>query len=771
MSVARRLRLDLVAHVAFAAAIVVIFVMGWTLYGVATSMQRAAAWSDEAIEGLQAIADVEAAYGQAHRAHGALLLTGDARFAAERDKAAEAAGAHLNRLGNLVALGASQRDLAAQMRTRLSERVAAMRQEQALRATQGIEAAAAAVAAREAAIGKRFSELATTFEAEELRRLGQRRGAQAEDFGTKLYAVGAAALLAFLVLVPGYMGFVMLSREREAAQSRVLEVAENLPAAAFQYRALTAGGGRYEFFSRSAERLRGVSRADAMADPAAVLGTVVDKDRFALLEALEKAGVARAPLQHDFRVHDAEGRIRWLRVNSVPSPRPDGILWTGVWEDVTDRMRMMRALEEAKAAAEAVAQARARFAGALNHELRTPLSAALGALELLARTNLGKEQRDAVSLAFASSKSALGVVEDLADFARIEAGSVALRPEPVSIQELVGEVAQAHAARLADRGVTMRHSTDGRISPLVMADPQRLRQILNNFVTTLEEAGRKGVIEMRAELAESRDGEEVVKVSVRETGSPGVVAGVKERAFEPFVQVSESPTRRYDGSGLGLAMGQRLAALMGGKVDIANDPATGMLLVLTLPVPIARKDARAPAADPASEAAPRSLDAPRAAPSIAEAKREGTLVLVVDDHPVSRLVMLRQVNALGYAAVCAADGADALQRWSAGGFSLVLTDCDMPEMDGYELARHIRSGEARGSRPRVPILACTANTLGDPDERAIEAGMDDFMTKPVSMAQLAEKLGRWLPLPGSPLALAPKTPTRPLTPPPPDGAS
>jgi len=747
MKALSRTRADLLGHAAFAAAIAIIALMAWTLYGAAASMQRSSGWSDEAIVALQAIGDVEAWYGRAEAAHATFLLTAEERFAAERDRAIEAARVHAGRLNKLGTVGAAQREEAGRIQDLLSKRLAAMLTTASIRKAQGIEAAGAALAAAyERREPEQLRELMVKFEAEELRRLAQRRGAQAESFHSSMMVLGAAVALALAILIPGYVAFVKLSRSRERKQRRVFELAEHLPVAAFQYRQFPDGTGRYEFFSRSAERLRGVFGLEALRDPEAVLGTVIDKDRAELRAALDKAGQSGATLQHDFRVQDAEGRIRWLRVTSFPRTEANGILWTGCWEDITERKRAARALEERDATIESMKQARSRFAATVNHELRTPLSAASGALELLARTRMDQDQRAALYVVVASTKSALDVVEGIADFARIEAGTVTLRPEPVSLEALFKDIAQAHQGPAREKAIALTYHVDERIGPAVLADVQRLRQILNNFLAAVMSGHGKAAVELRAELAESRDGEEVVKLSVRDTR-----AEATNHPLEPFVDLTAETTHRYDGSGLGFAMCQRLAQLMGGKVEASSEPGIGRLLVLTLRLPVADSMAA-----PAGESPPPLAAEARPAPSLEDARAEGTLVLIVDDHPINRLVLLRQLNALGYAAESAADGVEALERWSAGGFSLVITDCQMPEMDGYEFARGIRTAETRNSRPRVPIIGWSANALGDEPHKAAEAGMDDFMAKPVAMSDLAIKLQHWLPLPGSPLALRPK---------------
>ena len=745
----RAIRVDLIGHVAYAAAILLILAMGWALYDIGKSMKRGAAWSDEAMQSLRVAGDIDASMAGAEAAQGALLLSEDARFAAERDRTLEAAARHAQALLALPTLASLQREQATQLKALVAQRTAAMRDEVALRSAQG-EQAGSAIAGLRRAAGASPRDLVAQFRAEELRRLATRRAAQDADFEGSIRFLVVVTALALVVLVPGYMGFVWLARTRERGQRRIFEMAEMLPAAAFQYRSFSDLGGRYEFFSRAAERLRGVSSVDALRDPEMVLGAVLERDRAVLQDALQKAGAEGKTLQHEFRVQDTEGRVRWLRVTAVPRPQADsGILWTGCWEDVTDRMRIARTIESLEAAAKSTEQARTHFVATINHEIRTPLSAALGALELLARDELAGPQRSAAYLAAESTKSALRVLDDMADFARIEAGNVSLSPEPVSLSAMLEELAASQKAASQSRGLALGRHVDERISASLMADPQRLRQILGNFLAAVVGSARDGNIDLRAELAEHRDGEELVKLSVRGPVPAEVLPGRPQ--LEPFVQASAQATRRYDGSGLGLATCQRLAQLMGGSIEATSEPGLGRLFVLTVPLPIAE----APAKEKAQPA--QVVEVRRTPPSIDEARAEGTLVLAVDDHPVNRLVLLRQLNALGYAAESARDGVEALERWSSGAFALVITDCEMPEMDGYDLARQIRAAEARATRKPMPIIGCTANVLGDEIDRAFAAGMDDFMPKPIAMARLGEMLQRWLPLPGSPLALAPKT--------------
>ena len=756
-------RADVLGHAAFAAAVAVILVMAWALFGLMAMGKKSVAWTGQTLELVQLLGDLDASLAHAEQAHGVLLSAADGqRSRAEFDRAVEGVNTQADKLRRAVALDQRQRERTVKLQGLIADRFASMQEEQAANEGAG-RAGNPAAATKGLETGVAIRKLSAEIEREETRLLAERRAAQQESLERSLWVLGIAIAIALAVLIPGYLGFVKLGRARYRAERRVFDMAQSMPAAVFQYRSFSGGPGRYEFFSDSAQRLRGVARAKALEDPEAVLGTVLPKDRAALLGAMEKAELGRSLLEHDFRVQDADGKVRWLRVVAMPRQEADGVLWTGHWEDVTEKRSMARSLKELNESLDESVRARRRFVATMSHELRTPLSSALATLELLTRTRLDQEQRASLYVVYESAQSAMRIVDDILDFSRVEAGMAALRPEPVSIRQLVGKVAEAHKTLASGKGSTLAHEVDDRISPAVLADAQRLQQILNNFLSHAIARSDKGAIELKAELLACSNGEDVVRFTVRDTRPRSAEAGAN-RLFEPFVGASEESTHRYDGTGLGLSMCRQLAELMGGSVDTQGEEGAGNRMVLIVPLPVATEATSA--VDESS--VPESSDAAagrRGAPTVQEAEAEGTLVLVVDDHPINRLVLLRQLNLLGYAAEAAQDGVEATERWSSGRFSLVITDCQMPEMDGYELARHIREVEARSSNVRVPIIACTATPLGDEEEKCLAAGMDDYVAKPIQLSMLAAKLQRWLPLPGSPLVLASNQGVVPAAPP------
>lgn len=408
------------------------------------------------------------------------------------------------------------------------------------------------------------------------------------------------------------------------------------------------------------------------------------------------------------------------------------------------------AAELAHQEADAANRAKSAFLATMSHEIRTPMNGVLGMVELLSLTPLNGTQYTTLKAIRESGRSLMRIIDDILDFSKIEAQKLDIHPEIVSLKDLVEDVHHVYSGNASSKRLLVTHRVDTALSPALTVDPLRLRQILGNFVSNAIKFTSHGRVEITADLIERQDGEDRVRFSVKDTGI-GISEEHQRLLFQPFAQAESSTTHRFGGTGLGLVICRRLAALMGGSITMVSAPGAGTTMTLDLSLPIA-DPALLPEDNPDVPASfSASLETRRTAPDVAQAEAEGTLILLADDHPTNRSLLMRQVNLLGYAAESARNGVEALSLWKSGRFSLLLTDCNMPEMDGYELAKTIREREAATDSRHYPIIACTANAMGGEAEICLAAGMDDYLVKPVELKKLLAKLERWLPIPAAPI--------------------
>jgi signal transduction histidine kinase/ActR/RegA family two-component response regulator len=419
-------------------------------------------------------------------------------------------------------------------------------------------------------------------------------------------------------------------------------------------------------------------------------------------------------------------------------------------EQLRSEIAERTAAEQASREADASNNAKSTFLATMSHEIRTPMNGLLGMLEMLSLTHLDRSQHASLKVIRESGKSLMRIIDDILDFSKIEAGRMDMYPEPVRLKELIEDVRESFTANASSKGLPLSCRVDPRISEAVSVDPLRLRQILNNLVSNAIKFTHAGEVYITVDLLDRAQGVDRVRFAVKDTGI-GISEESQRQLFTPYTQAEMNTTRSYGGTGLGLAICQRLAALMGGEITMQSAVGKGTTMVLELSLPIADAKLLAPPEPKFAPVPLRSLPERRAAvpPSVPQAEAQRTLVLVADDHPINRMLLMSQINVLGYAAESAANGAEALMMWKSGRFSLVLTDCNMPEMNGYDLARAIRRLEAASGAPRCPVLACTANAMSDEAANCLEAGMDDYLVKPMDLKSLHTKLKRWLPMSGN----------------------
>ncbi|MGH7184819.1 MAG: ATP-binding protein, partial [Pseudomonadota bacterium] len=342
---------------------------------------------------------------------------------------------------------------------------------------------------------------------------------------------------------------------------------------------------------------------------------------------------------------------------------------------------------------------------------------------------------------------------DILDYSKIEAGKIELEPETISVRDLVSQVVGNFSASAEAKGLRLAQVVGAGVARAHVGDGMRLAQVLRNFVSNGIKFTEKGSVTVAVQVIEHGAGSQRLGFTVSDTGI-GMTPDQLARLFQPFTQGDVGTTRRFGGTGLGLAICRRLADLMGATVRAESEPGQGS--VMTLEVNLTIGDPRNIAAV-AREAEPPVATRPK--PSREQAEREGSLLLLAEDHPVNREVLAGQLSLAGFFVDTAEDGARALERFEAASYGLVFTDLHMPGLDGYQLAAAIREFEAANDRPRTPILALTADVVREHVERCLASGMDDYLPKPVTIRQLVEKLQRWLPRVGWDSTAGPVAPT------------
>jgi PAS domain S-box-containing protein len=519
------------------------------------------------------------------------------------------------------------------------------------------------------------------------------------------------------------------------------------------------------YVSPAYEQIWGWSRQTIYQDPKQWFNNILEEDRPPVAQALLELSQG-TNYDLEYRIRHQNGSIRWIRDRrfAIRGEDKQVMRTCGVAEDITQRKNLETEMAKARDGALAAARMKSEFLANMSHEIRTPMNGVIGMTGLLLETELDLRQRDYAETICSSAHSLLSILNDILDFSKIEAGKLEFDNLEFVLDEVIDGALGVLVPEAQAKGLELRSEIDPKVCTGLCGDPGRLRQVLTNLLNNAVKFTEQGEVVLRVFSQEEppsgvsfiegiSDNKTTLRFEVKDTGI-GLSEDARGRIFEAFNQADQSTTRRYGGTGLGLTISRQLVKMMQGEIGVESQPGKGSIFWFTArfekhaggkatpakekPLPTKRvlladnnaTDCQIPKAKNhvSSKAPPRAIHDAR--------------ILVAEDNKVNQHVMLLLLEDLGYTADMVANGKEALAALKHHSYDIILMDCQMPEMDGYEASRTIRREFDRPPR----IIAMTAHALRGDREKCLAAGMDDYLSKPIIAKELEAALKRWAPI-------------------------
>lgn len=450
----------------------------------------------------------------------------------------------------------------------------------------------------------------------------------------------------------------------------------------------------------------------------------------ASLREVEQAFTLGHGVNEEFLQYRREGTTSWISLSLTPIHDDEGAVsrWIGIGTDITKRKEAEKALKSARDAAETASQLKGEFLANISHEIRTPMNSIIGMTDLALCTSLDDDQRDYLTTVKQSAESLLELLNDVLDLSKIESGRLEIEKSPFDLRRAINNTLKPLRFVAEQKGLQLNTSISSDIPVCIVSDSVRLRQILVNLVGNAIKFTSEGHVEVRVQKQWESDGEVGLQFTVADTGI-GIAANKLDRIFEAFSQADSSITRQFGGTGLGLAITSQLLKLMQGRIWVQSERGCGSRFHFTLRTTVASEAEH----DEAQADARAAISTDSANPF--EQARRPLNVLVADDHPANRHLIARILEKRGHSMSFANNGHQVLTLFDEGSFDVILMDVQMPEMDGCQATVSIRERE-RETQSHVPIIAITAHAMQGDRENCLAAGMDAYLSKPISATEL-----------------------------------
>lgn len=484
--------------------------------------------------------------------------------------------------------------------------------------------------------------------------------------------------------------------------------------------------GRYLQVNAAFAKLFGFSSPEEMLDSVNDIGHQLyanPEDRKRAINQIMEQGFLE---DFELEVQHRDGTRFWVSMNTRITRDESGLHFDGTVEDITKRKRAEEMLIKAKEAAESATRAKSEFLANMSHEIRTPMNAIIGMTGLLLDEELTSDQMEYVRTIRSSGEALLSIINDILDLSKIEGEMMELEHQPFDLKSCILEALDLGAESALKKGIRLWHEIADGVPATILGDPARLRQILVNLLSNAAKFTENGEIKVSVSGKKLQDSTYEIHFAVSDTGI-GIPSDKANRLFRPFSQVDASTARKYGGTGLGLVISKKLVEMMCGKIWVESTPGKGSTFNFT----IRSEPYLGAAVDSRKGAALHLAD-------IHTGLDQSLRILLAEDNIVNQRVTLRMLSKLGFRADVAANGLEVLEALERQSYDVVLMDVLMPEMDGLETTRAIRQLDTLGPK----IIAMTASALKGDREMCLEAGMDDYIAKPVRIEDLAKALRR-----------------------------